>query len=292
MYLGDCVETLSTLPESSVDYSVFSPPFSQLYVYSDSERDLGNSKNNYEFFEHFMFVVKEVFRVLKDGRIVSVHCMNLPLMKERDGIIGLNDFRGDIIRAFQEVGFIYHSEVCIWKNPVVEMQRTKALGLLHKQLKKDSTMSRMGLPDYIVSFRKPGENKTVISHNSKEFSVDKWQEWASPIWMGIKQGDTLQRKSAREDKDEKHICPLQLDVIERCIELWSNKGEWVLDPFCGIGSVPYQAIRLGRKGIGIELKESYYEQAVKNIKNCEISNNCGINDVSMYEETEELGKWL
>ncbi len=266
MYQGDCVDTLKGMPENSIHYSIFSPPFASLYTYSDSDRDMGNSRDNKEFQQHFSYLINEIYRVLMPGRLVSVHCMNLPAMKSRDGFIGVKDFRGDIIREFVNAGFIFHSEVTIWKNPVTEMQRTKALGLLHKQIRKDSSMSRQGLPDYIVTFRKNGDNPEPIPHTHESFPVDVWQRYASPVWMDIRQSNTLQKKSARDDKDEKHICPLQLDVIERCINLWTNLNDIVLDPFAGIGSVPYQAVSMGRRGLGIELKESYYVQAVKNLE--------------------------
>ena len=264
LYQGDCCEVIQGLPDESIHYSIFSPPFSSLYTYSNSERDMGNSKNDAEFFAHMDFLIKELYRVLKPGRLLSFHCMNLPLMKERDGVIGIKDFRGQLIKAFQDEGFIYHSEVCIWKNPVTEMQRTKALGLLHKQIRKDSAMCRQGLPDYVVTMRKPGENKKMIAHTHENFPVDVWQRYASPVWMDIRQSNTLQRKSARDDKDERHICPLQLQVIQRCLELWTAPGDIVLDPFAGIGSTNYVALRMRRRTIGIELKESYYKQAVKN----------------------------
>lgn len=266
LYQGDCVEVLQGLPDESVHYSIFSPPFASLYTYSDSDRDMGNCKDDEEFQQHFSFLIHELRRVLIPGRLVSVHCMNLPAMKSRDGFIGVKDFRGDIIRLFVSAGFIYHSEVCVWKNPVTEMQRTKALGLLHKQIRKDSSMSRQGLPDYVVTFRKPGDNPEPITHTAEQFPVDVWQRYASPVWMDIRQSNTLQRKSARDERDEKHICPLQLDIIERCIDLWSAPNEIVLDPFCGIGSVPYQAVLMGRRGLGVELKETYFGQAVKNLQ--------------------------
>ena len=264
IYNGDSVEVLKGIPDNSVHYSIFSPPFASLYTYSNSDRDMGNCKNDGEFFEQFKYLVSEIYRVIMPGRLVSIHCMNLPMMKSRDGVIGLKDFRGDMIRLFQGAGFIYHSEVCIWKNPVTEMQRTKALGLLHKQIKKDSTMSRMGIPDYVVTMRKPGDNPEAVTHTNESFPVNQWQEYASPVWMDIRQSNTLNRKDARAEKDEKHICPLQLDEIERCIKLWTNPGDIVLDPFMGIGSSVYEAILLNRRGMGIELKESYYKQAVLN----------------------------
>lgn len=269
LYQGDCVETLCGIPDGSIHYAIFSPPFASLYTYSNSDRDMGNSRDDGEFQQHFSYLIAELLRVIMPGRLVSVHCMNLPAMKSRDGFIGVKDFRGDIIRKFTDAGFIFHSEVCIWKNPVTEMQRTKALGLLHKQIRKDSSMCRQGLPDYVVTFRKPGDNPEMILHDYESFPVDVWQRYASPVWMDIRQSNTLQRKSARDEKDEKHICPLQLDVIERCIDLWTNPGDIVLDPFAGIGSVPYQAVLMGRRGLGIELKDSYYAQMVKNLESAE-----------------------
>jgi hypothetical protein len=266
MYLGDSCELIKQVPDNSIHYTLFSPPFSQLYVYSNSVRDMGNCTNDEMFHSHFAFIANELLRITMPGRLVSIHCMLIPSMKERDGVIGLKDFRGDLIRVMQKQGFIFHSEVQIWKNPVTEMQRTHALGLLHKQIRKDSTMSRMGIPDYIISFRKPGENPEPVTHTHETFPVSQWQQWASPVWMDIKQSNTLQRKSAREEEDEKHICPLQLDAIERCIEMWTNPNDVVFDPFSGIGSVPYRAVQLGRKGVGFELKESYYKQAVKNME--------------------------
>lgn len=266
IYNGDSCEVLKNIPDNSIHYTLFSPPFASLYTYSNSDRDMGNSKGDDEFYQHFTYLVRELYRVTMTGRLLSFHCMNIPLMKERDGVIGLKDFRGHLIKLFQDNGFIYHSEVTIWKNPVTEMQRTKALGLLHKQIKKDSSMSRQGIPDYIVTMRKPGDNPEKITHTMESFPVDVWQNYASPVWMDIRQSDTLQKKSARTDKDERHICPLQLEVIQRCIELWTNPGDIVLDPFAGIGSVPYVAVTMGRRGIGVELKESYYEQAKANLE--------------------------
>ena len=266
LYQGDCVEVVKGIPDNSIHYSIFSPPFASLYTYSSSDRDMGNSRDGEEFQDHFQYLIKELYRILIPGRVLSVHCMNLPAMKSRDGFIGVKDFRGDIIRQFVAEGFIYHSEVCIWKNPVTEMQRTKALGLLHKQIRKDSAMCRQGLPDYLVTFRKPGDNPEPIPHDYDSFPVNVWQRYASPVWMDIRQSNTLQRKSARDEKDEKHICPLQLDVIERGIDLWTNPNDIVLDPFAGIGSVPYQAVQMGRRAVGIELKKSYYDLMENNMK--------------------------
>lgn len=266
LYNGDSCEVLTEIPDNSIHYIIYSPPFASLYTYSNSERDLGNCRTRSEFFDQFEFIVRELHRVLMPGRLMSVHCMNLPTSKSRDGFIGIDDFRGDLIRLFQKHGFIYHSEVCIWKDPVVAMQRTKALGLLHKQIKKDSAMSRQGIPDYLITMRKAGENPEPITHTNETFPVAIWQKYASPIWTDINPSDTLQYKSARENEDEKHICPLQLKVIERGINLWTNPNDIVLTPFMGIGSECYKALEMGRRAVGIELKESYYNQAVKNIQ--------------------------
>ena len=266
LYNGDSCEVMKEMPDNSVHYEIYSPPFASLYTYSNSERDLGNCKTKSEFYEQFRFIVKELYRVLMPGRLMSVHCMNLPTTKERDGFIGMTDFRGDLIRLFQEEGFIYHSEVCIWKDPVIAMQRTKALGLLHKQIKKDSSLSRQGIPDYLVTMRKPGINPEPVKHTNDSFPVAIWQKYASPIWTDIKPSDTLQKESAREEKDEKHICPLQLTVIRRGISLWTNPGDIVFSPFGGIGSEPYVALENGRKAIACELKTSYYNQMVQNCK--------------------------
>jgi len=269
---GDTTEAITMIPDESIGLSVFSPPFSSLYTYSNSDRDLGNSRNDEEFFIHFEFIVRELHRILKGGRVVAIHCMQIPAMKERDGYIGIKDFRGDLIRLFQKCGFIYHGEVTIWKDPVVEMQRTKALGLLHKQIKKDSTRTRMGLPDYVVFMRKDGENEEAVTHTDSDFPVDLWQdyaspvwrEYASPVWWNIQQSNTLNRMFADEES-ERHICPLQLDVIERCLKLYSKEGDTVFTPFMGIGSEVYQSVLMDRKAIGIELKTEYYLQAKKNL---------------------------
>lgn len=263
---GDCVDEIKKIPDGAIDFSVFSPPFASLYTYSDSERDMGNNKDYQSFEVHFKFLIKELYRVLAPGRNISIHCMNLPLSKQNFGEISIRDFRGDIIRWFIDVGFLFHSEVCIWKDPVIAMQRTKALGLLWKQLRKDSTMSRQGVPDYLVTMRKPGDNMKPVTHTKESFPVEQWQKWASPVWDDINPSDTLQYLSARENDDERHICPLQLQVIERAIKLWSNPGDLVFTPFAGIGSEVYQAAKFGRRGLGIELKRSYFKIAVKNIQ--------------------------
>jgi DNA modification methylase len=230
---------------------------------------MGNCRTHSEFYRHFEFLVKDLLRVMMPGRLLSFHCMNLPSSKTRDGVIGLLDFRGDLIRLFRDAGFVYHSEVVIWKDPVTAMQRTKALGLLHKQVKKDSCMSRQGIPDYLVTMRKPGDNPERVTHTNESFPVSLWQRYASPVWMDISPSKTLQRESAREDKDERHICPLQLEVIERAVELWTNHGDTVLSPFAGIGSEGYVAIQRGRRFLGIELKQSYFKQACGNLKRAE-----------------------
>jgi DNA modification methylase len=265
LYNGDCIELIREIPENSIDFSVFSPPFASLYTYSNSDRDLGNCRNYDEFFEHYAFLANDLFRVIKPGRLIAVHCMLLPTSKQHHGYIGLQDFRGDLIRAHQKTGMIFHSEVVIWKDPVTAMQRTKALGLLWKQIKKDSCMSRQGVPDYVVFMRKPGTNDEPVSHTAEEFPVDMWQKWASPVWMDINMSDTLQ-KMAKDEADERHICPLQLGVIKRCLGMYTNPGDVVLSPFAGIGSEGYQSVIMGRKFIGFELKESYWMQSVKNIK--------------------------
>jgi DNA modification methylase len=264
VHMGDCVKWTRRMPDNSVDYSVFSPPFADLFVYSNSDHDMGNCRGDDEFVAQLKFLISELYRVIKPGRNVSFHCMNLPTTKMRQGFIGLRDFRGDLIRAFQEAGFIYHSEVCIWKDPVVAMQRTKALGLLHKTIRENATMSRMGLPDYVVTMRKPGEIEERVKHGD-DLPVMMWQKYASPIWDDINQGRTLNKMPARDDKDLKHMCPLQLDVIERCIHLWTNPGDLVFSPFTGIGSEGYCSVKMGRKFIGTELKPAYYELACQNI---------------------------
>jgi hypothetical protein len=269
--LGDCVETVSEMDADSIHYTIFSPPFASLYTYSASDRDMGNCKDQAEFIAHFDFLVQQLYRVTMPGRLLSFHCMNLPTSKANHGHIGIRDFRGDMIRLFESAGFIYHSEVCIWKDPVTAMQRTKALGLLYKQLRKDSAMSRQGIPDYLVTMRKPGENPEPVTKQADDFPVGLWQNYASPVWHDINPSDTLQFRSAREQQDERHICPLQLQVIQRGIELWSNSGDIVLSPFAGIGSEGYVALQLGRKFTGVELKRSYWEQACKNLPQARIS---------------------
>ena len=269
---GDCVEEVAKLPTDSIDFSIFSPPFAELYVYSDDIRDMGNCQDYEEFFVHFQFLVKELARVVKSGRLVAIHCMDLPAMKGKDGYIGLKDFSGMLIQSFQKEGFIYHDRITIWKSPVVEMTRTKSIGLLHKTIKKDSSMSRTGIPDYILVFRNAGDNLVPITHQDTDekqenyLPVNLWQKYAEPVWYDINYSDTLQYTSARDEKDEKHICPLQLETIRRCLHLWSNEGETVLSPFGGIGSEGHESLKLKRNFIGIELKPSYYNQMQKNLQ--------------------------
>ncbi len=263
---GDSVEVIKGIKESSIHYSVYSPPFASLYTYSNSDRDMGNCRTHEEFHAHYRFLLEDMLRVTMPGRLMSIHAMALPTSKVRDGMIGLSDFPGRIIVAAEDAGWIYHSDVTIWKDPVTAMQRTKALGLLWKQILKDSCMSRMGIPDRVMTFRKPGDNPERVAHTRDEFPVERWQQWASPVWDDIDPSDTLQYQSAREEEDERHICPLQLEVIRRCIRLWSNPGDTVLSPFMGIGSEGHVALSLGRKFVGLELKKSYFDQAVRNLQ--------------------------
>jgi DNA modification methylase len=280
LYHGDSCEVIKGIPDNSIGYTITSPPFSSLYTYSASDRDIGNCSGDDEFFTHFQFLIKELYRVTMPGRLLSLHCMNLPSTITHNGYIGIRDFRGDLIRGFSANGWIYHSEVCIWKDPVIAMQRTKAIGLLHKQLCKDSSLSRQGIPDYLVTMRKPGKNESPISGKLEYFageeapnrsgdatrdSINIWQRYASPVWMDINPTRTLQYTTAKDSNDERHITPLQLDVIERGIQMWSNSGDVVLDPFNGIGSTGFVALNRNRKYIGIELKDTYFEVAKQNL---------------------------
>lgn len=286
IYQGDSCEIIRALPGDSLHYGLHSPPFEGLYKFSNFDRDISNNEGG-AFWEHYAFLIAELLRVTKPGRLHSVHCMQLPMSKVRHGHIGMRDFRGEIIRAFEDAGWIFHSEVCIWKDPVVAQQRTKSIRLLHKQVVKDSAMSGQGLADYMLTFRKPGDNPEPIAGCFDEwigegdgpdpakftdpndgrnwYSIEVWQRYASPVWNDINQTRTLQYRGGRDSKDEQHISPLQLDVIERCIELWSNPGDSVLTPFLGIGSEVYCAVQMGRKGVGIELKPSYFAQARRNL---------------------------
>jgi DNA methylase len=282
LYHGDTVDVMRGLPDDRVHYSIFSPPFASLYTYSASPRDMGNVANHSEFYEQYRFAAAEMYRITKPGRLLSFHCMLLPTSKNRDGFIGLTDFRGELIRLHAECGWIHHSEVVIWKDPVTAMQRTKALGLLHKQIRKDASMSRQGIPDYLITMRKPGDNAEPVTHTGEgdDMPVQMWQRYASPVWaltgeadregfvnceQDINPSDTLQYRSARDHEDERHICPLQLEVIRRAVKLWTNPGDTVFSPFAGIGSELHTAVSMGRKALGAELKRSYYEQACKNM---------------------------
>lgn len=314
LYHGDTVDVAKGLPDRSVGFSVFSPPFSSLFTYSNSPRDMGNVQSTEEFFAHYDYLIAETLRVMQPGRLVAIHCMQMQTLKGRDGHIGVYDFRGDIIRAYQKYGFIYHSEVCIWKDPVTAMQRTHALGLLHATIKKDSSMSRHGLADYLVVMRTPGDNEVPIAHDAEGFPVLAWQQYASPVWAtltqpgtpnyldpegrtvhemtrgfydcsanettrgdsGINPSNTLQHRSAREHDDERHICPLQLTVIRRAILLWSGINEIVWSPFAGIGSEGYVAIKEGRRFVGAELKKSYYDQASRNLLEAQNTSQIGL----------------
>jgi len=291
IYEGDSCELMTQIPDNSIGLSIHSPPFEGLYKFSNSDRDISNSEGE-NFYIHYGFIIEQLLRITKPGRLASVHCMQLPTSKTRNGFIGMRDFRGEVIRAFEKAGWYFHSEVCIWKDPVVAQQRTKSIRLLHKQMEKDSTISGQGLADYIVTFRKPGENEERVAgkleyyigegkapepiesrlgRQSREeaekwYSIEVWQRYASPVWMDINQSRTLQYRGGRAEKDEQHVSPLQLDVIERCIHLWSNPNDVVFTPFMGIGSEVYGAVELGRKGLGIELKPTYFSQAVKNLE--------------------------
>jgi hypothetical protein len=261
-YHGDCCDVVRQMPDASVGFSVYSPPFSNLFCYSESVADMGNAASDTEFFTHYGFLLRDLFRATMPGRLSAVHCSDLPLQKWKDGVVGIKDLSGDIIRAHEAAGWVLHSRITIRKSPVVEMTRTKALGLLHKQLLKDSARSRAGMPDYLLVFRKDGENPKPINHSRDEMPVELWQQWAEPVWMDIQQTNTLNAATAREDKDERHLCPLQLDLIQRALVMWSARGDTVLSPFMGIGSEGVMSLRLGRRFIGVELKESYFRQAV------------------------------
>lgn len=269
---GDCCDRIKEVPDNSVHFSIFSPPFAELYVYSDDYRDMGNCKNYQEFFKHFGYLTPELYRIMMPGRLVAVHCMNLPIQKGKEGFLGLRNFSGMLVDHFINEGFIFHCEIIIWKDPVVEMQRTKSIGLLNKQKDKDASLSRVGIPDKLLVFRKEGDNQVPIQHSTTNMSdpnyipIDLWQKYASPVWFDINYSKTL-NKEGKESEDEKHIAPLQLETIERAIHLWTNPGETVFTPFLGIGSEVFQAIKMGRKGVGVELKRSYFDVAVKNCRN-------------------------
>lgn len=262
---GDVCQILPQLPDNCIDFSVFSPPFAQVFLYSSRVEDMGNADSHEDFLDQYDFFALELARVIKPGRLVAVHCTDLPFVKWKDGKMGIRDFSGDLIKAHEKHGMTLHSRVTIWKDPVVEMTRTKALGLLHKQLMKDSTLSRQGMPDYLLVFRNAGENESPVSHTKDEIPVSLWQKWASPVWMDIRQTNTLNVKIAKDNNDEKHLCPLQLDLIERAVIMWSNPGDVVLSPFMGVGSEGFVSLKLGRKFVGVELKDSYFATAVRNL---------------------------
>lgn len=263
-YQGDCVSLWKQMPDNCIDLSIYSPPFGQLFVYSESAADMGNSTDE-QFEEHYSYLVAEKYRMTKPGRLTAVHCSDLPMSKWRDGSIGIKDFSGDIIRIHEAAGWVLHARVTIWKCPVVEMTRTKHVGLLYKQLRKDSAKSRTGMPDYLLVFKKPGDNPEPIGHTTEEFPLDQWQEWASPVWTTVNQSDVLSVREARGPDDEKHLCPLQLPVIDRALVMWSNPGDQVFSPFMGIGSEGWQSLKRGRRFVGVELKDSYFRQAVQNL---------------------------
>ncbi len=272
LFQGDCIEVMRQLPPAAIDLAVYSPPFSNLYTYGDSERDMGNSVDDAQFLTHYRFLVDELLRVLRPGRLAAVHCKDLVNYKGRDGKAGLRDFPGDLIRVHQAAGFAYHSKVTIWKCPVTEMTRTKAHGLLYKQLRADSTFSRQGLAEYVIVVRKwsagDADDQLVapVTHTTQDFPLPQWQQWASPVWMDIDDMDVLNVRQARDSKDEKHMCPLALPIIERCVGLWSNPGDVVLSPFAGIGSEGYQALKMRRRFLGIELKDTYFSAAKRNLE--------------------------
>jgi DNA modification methylase len=272
---ADCVEFASSLPDASVGFSVYSPPFAHLFVYSDSERDMGNVADEAEFKRLYAHLVREKLRITKPGRLTAVHCSDIPRTKSQHGVVGLYDFPSDIREVHEAAGWTFHSRITVWKDPVVEMQRTKALGLLYKQIQTDATRSRQGMADYVMVFRKTPNDEAAdtdrVGHDAKRFPVSQWQQWASPVWMDINQTNVLNVKVAREDKDERHLCPLQLDLIERAIRLWSNENDTVFSPFMGIGSEGYMALKAARRFLGSELKPAYFKQAVKNLRDAEAS---------------------
>lgn len=273
VFNADCVDVASSLPDNSVGFSVYSPPFAHLFVYSDSERDMGNVANEAEFKALYAHLVREKYRITKPGRLTAVHCSDIPRTKSMHGVVGLYDFPADIREVHEAAGWTFHSRITVWKDPVVEMQRTKALGLLYKQIQTDATRNRQGMADYVMVFRKTPQDEAKdtdrVGHDKSLFPVDLWQQWASPVWMDINQTNVLNVKVAREDKDERHLCPLQLDLIERAVRLWSNPDDVVFSPFTGIGSEGWAALKAGRKFVGSELKPAYYRQAVKNLMEAE-----------------------
>jgi len=282
MYNGDCVEVVRQLPDKSVDFQVFSPPFANVYLYSDSTRDMGNCDSEAEFMQHYRFLAKELYRTLRPGRLCAVHCKDTIRYKGAHGRAGMHDLPGDLTREMEAAGFQYHCRVTVWKDPVEEQRKTKNHGLLYKQLRKDSSFSRVGMPEYVLLFRRwADEDREVddvrpVGHTRETFPLERWQQWASPVWMDVRHTDVLNVKAARDDRDERHMCPLSLDLIQRCVRLWSNDGDVVLSPFGGVGSEGVGALRAGRRFIGVELKPSYYRQAVRNLKSESMSDQVGM----------------
>jgi len=282
MYNGDCVEVVRQLPDKSVDFQVFSPPFANVYLYSDSTRDMGNCQSEFEFMAHYRFLAKELYRTLRPGRLCAVHCKDTIRYKGAHGRAGMHDLPGDLVREMEAAGFQYHCRVTVWKDPVEEQRKTKNHGLLYKQLRKDSSFSRVGMPEYVLLFRRwADEDREVddvrpVGHTRETFPLERWQQWASPVWMDVRHTDVLNVRAARDDRDERHMCPLSLDLIQRCVRLWSNGGDVVLSPFGGVGSEGVGALRAGRRFIGVELKPSYYRQAVKNLKAESMSDQVGM----------------
>lgn len=279
LFNGDCVEVMRGMPEASIHLTITSPPYLQLFNYSPSPRDVSNCKSDEQFWEHFTIVIEELYRITKPGRIAVMDVMNVPSLKHRDGAIYTKDFRGDVIRAMQTAGFLFHSETLCWKDPLLEAVRTKTLGLMHQQLCKDSSMSRAGLPQYLLAFRKQGQNAEPIVHENGldyfigenppttgNLSHERWRRLASPVWMDVNFMRTLNARAAREEEDERHLCPMALDMIERALQLWSNPGDVCFDPFSGVGSTGFCALQAGRKSCGVELKPAYWKQAVSNLK--------------------------
>lgn len=266
LMLGDSCERLAELDTGSADLSVCSPPFAQLYTYSPSPRDLSNSASRDEFFAHYAYIIREQLRVTRPGRLACIHVQQITLQKVLHGRVGLTDFRGQVIRAFEDAGWIFHGEITIDKDPQAQAIRTKSQSLLFVTLRRDSSLTRPALADYLLQFRAPGENAVPIK---AECTNEEWIEWARPCWYGIRETDTLNAAAAREAADERHIAPLQLSLIDRCVRLWSNRGELVLSPFAGIGSEGYQALLRGRRFVGIELKPAYWQTAVTNLRRAE-----------------------
>jgi DNA modification methylase len=286
LYNADSVTAMPGLPDESVDLSIHSPPFSSLYTFSNSERDLGNSRDDGEFFEHYRYVIRELLRVTKPGRLAAVHCQQLMTSKATHGVMGLKDFRGDIIRAYLAEGWVFHAEICCDKDPQSVACRTKKTSLLFATLRRDRAVLSPVFADYVCVFRKPGENREPIK--DADVSSEDWILWARPIWYDIEETRVLNVQAAREDEDSRHLCPMSLDTIERCVRLWSNKGETVFDPFAGIGSTLYQSILLGRRAVGIELKGSYFLTAVANLNEAERQ----AHEPTLFDDLEETSGFV